>query len=103
MRVNLIFALCKAGESAENKLWCMPLPGVSGIYWKILLRDNNNNAGIDLRNKINKRKALYFFKYKPEMIHCFVFKTNFVRAYFEYFHKVAKLFIIKIFGQERGI
>ena len=37
------------------------------------------------------------------MIHCFVFKTNFVGAYFEDFHQVAKLFIIKIFGQERGI
>ena len=54
-------------------------------------------------NKINKRIPLYFFKHKPEMIHCFVFKTNFVGAYFEYFHQVAKLFIIKIFGQERGV
>ena len=40
---------------------------------------------------------------KSEMIHDLIFKTNFIRTYFENGHQVTELFIIKIFWEDRSI
>ena len=52
---------------------------------------------------IFKQYILYFFEYHPEMIHCFIFETYLIGAYFKYSNLVTKFLVCKKLGNKRSI